>query len=176
MTEQPVQLFYYNDFGTGATPGLDDNLGGLVSSSLGASDPVKWQRCIPGAASGCAPVMGSHSGNAYAYTGDGDNMLLTNSLLQSNDIVTAKAAAKVFFQCDHRFNNVVGTSDFAKFETSTDGGTNWTTHVTYQVDTLPKREVFERGPNATLRLKLTYNDAGGNVQNLSADDFYVYGY
>ncbi|MEZ4300400.1 MAG: DUF4215 domain-containing protein [Polyangiaceae bacterium] len=175
ITEQPVQLFYLQTFGAAAAPGLDNMLGGLVSTDVGG-DGNKWRRCTPGGPD-CGPDMSSHSGGAFAWAPDGDNTMLTNTTLVSADIDTQKATTKLFVQVDLRSTDVGGTNEFAKLESSADQGTAWTTLDTFMnLDAEIRSITSPANLSPMLRFKLTFNDTLKDVEPYSADDIHVYGY
>ena len=172
VTEQPVKLFYHEDFGPETTAGTYPLPADLTPSMVDAG--AEWKTCVQGALTPCVGInLNSHSGGAFGFAHatvvDTDQSIVTISTptVDLQDLQVARV------QYTYVYNHAVGAGSGEVIPMNGDtpsGPVSYTSSGS-------GRGVLNMPKSADARVDFTYDDDGSTAPDkFSVDDIYIYGY
>lgn len=171
ITEQPVRLFFHEDFGDETNGGLYPLPDTLEYELLGDGG---WQTCVEKNGNACEGAEPSgHSGGAFGWA-RGQSNATTHAVLRTPALdLSGLVSARVDYS--YRYVDGVFGTDAGKVEAASEGGAV-SGSKTYSSST-SGRETLTLPVSPGSRAIFTYDDgANANAGTFSIDDIHVYGY
>ena len=169
ITEQPVKLFYHQDFGDETTPGLYNLPAGMTPMVTGDGD---WRTCVGGVGILCfGDEPSSHSRGAFGWAfSDADTQTTAFLLTPIFDLTGVTARASYAY----RVTNSVAIES-GKAEPLADGSPT-SGAITYSPPAAG-RSVIPLQSSQNARVRFTYEDgSSASAGNFAVDDIHVYGW
>ncbi len=172
IIEQPVKLFYHQDFGDETTPGLYALPAGMTDMITGDGD---WRTCVGGqAGSPCfTKEPASHSRGAFGWAFSDAATQTTALLLTPVFDLSSVTAARASYA--YRFTDNGLVSESGKAEPLDDGSVT-SGAITYNPP-VEGRSMVPLQTSQNARLRFTYEDgSSATAGTFAVDDIHVYGW